>query len=196
MRHFSGGLEDWTTHGLPLESSAPVSIRRGPAARRRERRRALSAGALADFVTARSVAGLLSLWLLMVVGCGLIYWAASVLDPHALLEGSRPVGPGAHALFAAIYFSFVTATSLGYGDLVPVGAIRLLAVGEGAAGLLLFGLLVSRLVSRRQEQLIEEIHHIAFGPHHGVNAVGTRFLPNRSDGQSQYLRILGMQPRE
>jgi potassium channel LctB len=115
-----------------------------------------------DFVTGRSVAGLLSIWLLMVLGCGLVYWMAGALGAHALLEGGNPLAPGRHGVFTAIYFSFVTATSLGYGDVVPVGAVRLLAVAEGAAGLLLFGLLVSKLVSRRQEQLIEEIHHIAF----------------------------------
>ncbi len=40
---------------------------------------------------------------------------------------------------AALYFSMETYATLGYGDLVPTGAIRLLAGSESLAGLLLIG---------------------------------------------------------
>jgi hypothetical protein len=69
---------------------------------------------------------------------------------------------GLYGLVTAIYFSAVTATSIGYGDIVPVGPARLVAIAEGAAGLILFGCVISKFVSRRQDQLIAEIHHIAF----------------------------------
>jgi hypothetical protein len=63
---------------------------------------------------------------------------------------------------SALYFSAVTATSVGYGDIVPIGPARVLAIVESVAGLILFGCVVSKFVSRRQEQLIGEIHRIAF----------------------------------
>ena len=69
---------------------------------------------------------------------------------------------GWHGLVAAVYFSFVSALSVGYGDLVPVGASRLFAIAEAAVGLLLFGAVISKLVSRRQEELTQEIHRITF----------------------------------
>jgi hypothetical protein len=65
-------------------------------------------------------------------------------------------------LLEAIYFSFVTGLSIGFGDIVPNGILRLLAVVEGAACLLVFGAIISRLFSGRQEELTEEIHRIAF----------------------------------
>jgi hypothetical protein len=65
-------------------------------------------------------------------------------------------------LLSAIYFSFVTALSIGYGDVVPVGLMRILAIVEGAGALLIFGCVISKLVSRRQEEMTEEIHRIAF----------------------------------
>jgi hypothetical protein len=65
-------------------------------------------------------------------------------------------------LATALYFSFVTALSIGYGDVVPAGAVRLLAIVEGAAALLIFGIVISKLVSRHQEELTEEIHRITF----------------------------------
>jgi hypothetical protein len=41
-------------------------------------------------------------------------------------------------------------------------ALRVLAVVEGIAGLLVFGCVISKLVSRRQEELTEEIHRTTF----------------------------------
>jgi hypothetical protein len=66
-----------------------------------------------------------------------------------------------------IYFSFVTATSIGFGDLLPLGPARVLAVVEGTAGLLLFGSVVTKLVSNRQKQAIEEIHLQTFESRRG-----------------------------
>jgi hypothetical protein len=45
---------------------------------------------------------------------------------------------------------------------VPSSIARVLAVCEGIAGLILFGCVVSKFVSRRQEELIGQIHRIAF----------------------------------
>jgi hypothetical protein len=80
-----------------------------------------------------------------------------------VLETNRgAVRPDVLGLLSAVYFSAVTATSVGYGDIVPRGAARLLAIIESIAGLVIFGCLISKFVSRRQEELIGEIHRIAF----------------------------------
>src|SRR5438094_520667 len=81
--------------------------------------------------------------------------------PAAAIAG-RDVDADARGLLTALYFSFVTATSVGYGDVVPLGFARALAIAEAATGLLLFGCLISKLISTRQEQLIEEIHRTTF----------------------------------
>lgn len=48
----------------------------------------------------------------------------------------------------AFYFSFVTLTTLGYGDVAPLAKqARVLAVAEAATGVLYLGVLVSRLVA-------------------------------------------------
>src|SRR6202043_3180782 len=62
----------------------------------------------------------------------------------------------------ALYFSFVTATSVGYGDVVPVGVARGIAVAEAVAALLIFGAVVAKFVSRRQDELVREIHRVTF----------------------------------
>jgi len=48
-------------------------------------------------------------------------------------------GSAAPSFDASIYFSFETYSSLGYGDIVPTGALRLLAGAEALNGLLLIG---------------------------------------------------------
>ena len=48
----------------------------------------------------------------------------------------------------ALYFSFITLNTVGYGDITPVsGFARILAVLESTCGLFYMALLVARLVS-------------------------------------------------
>jgi Ion channel len=65
-------------------------------------------------------------------------------------------------LSSALYFSFVTATSLGYGDVIPIGTARAIAVGESVTALLVFGAVVAKFVSHRQDELVREIYRVTF----------------------------------
>jgi hypothetical protein len=57
-------------------------------------------------------------------------------------------------LFDAIYFSFVTLATLGYGDLVPVsGVARGLAVVEAVSGQLFLAVMIARLVSTYEQTM-------------------------------------------
>jgi hypothetical protein len=49
------------------------------------------------------------------------------------------VGPGGSSLANCLYFSAETYSSLGFGDLIPTGPVRLLAGVESLNGLLLIG---------------------------------------------------------
>jgi hypothetical protein len=115
-----------------------------------------------QWVASRSIGALLGTWLAINLGCGVLYWLISFLPGHGLREAWKPMGHDAAALLEAVYFSFVTGLSIGFGDIVPVGAVRVLAVVQGGACLLVFGAIISKFVSGRQEQLTEEIHRIAF----------------------------------
>src|SRR5262245_33823792 len=105
---------------------------------------------------------LIDSWLAMVVGLGVVYWAMSVAGLGTLRDAGAPIAHTWRGLLASLYFSVVTATSVGFGDVVPTGFLRLIAVLEGAAGLLLFGCIVSKLASRHQEDVLEQTHQIAF----------------------------------
>jgi hypothetical protein len=67
-----------------------------------------------------------------------LYAAGFFLLAHLLLAGAvAGVASGSFASY--IYFSAETYTSVGFGDLVPLGATRLLAGAEALNGLLLIG---------------------------------------------------------
>jgi Ion channel len=148
--HYAGGLAEWFENATAPPARAPM--RATPTARIR----------LADALSNRSVGSLFRLWAAIVVGCGIVYWLFELLQNHALEANGAPIAHDVHGFLAALYFSAVTATSVGYGDIVPTGFARPLAIAESIAGLVLFGMLVSKFVSGRQEELISEIHRIAF----------------------------------
>ena len=115
-----------------------------------------------DILANWSLQQLICFWLGIIIVFGFIYWVAGIGMGWGLQAGNTEIRPDLNGLGTAIYFSFVTALSIGYGDIIPVGPLRILAVTEGIAGLLIFGCVISKLVSRRQEELVEEIHRTTF----------------------------------
>jgi hypothetical protein len=100
-------------------------------------RTALAAGA----VDAERILAALDAYLLAGLIFGAAYW---------MLERAWPgsFGGGGFDLPHAMYFSFVTIASLGYGDLVPVSEpARGLAILEAVSGQMYMTVLVARLVS-------------------------------------------------
>ncbi len=167
VRHYRGGLADWTAGGGRLErGTTPLVHIEVPAGRRAAPARRPGprewAGTVVDTIERQSTARLFSAWLAMIFVCAVFYWAAGFSSGHGLQAGGRPVDVSLQGLGTALYFSFVTATSVGYGDVVPLGAIRILAVAEAVAGLLIFGAVVAKFVSRRQDELVHEIHRVTF----------------------------------
>jgi hypothetical protein len=81
-----------------------------------------------DLVQRRSTLQLFLIWIGTILLSGCCYWLGALIGDHGLLEGGRPVGADLKGFASAVYFSFVTATSIGYGDIVPVGGARAIAL--------------------------------------------------------------------
>ena len=153
-------MADWVERGCPVESNSPSTFppRARPIAPRNTARHFSWLEIVANWPLER----LVGFWLGMIIVFGVIYWLAGIGMGWGLQAGNAEVKPDLSGFATAIYFSFVTALSIGYGDVIPIGALRILAVIEGIAGLLVFGCVISKLVSRRQEELTAEIHQTTF----------------------------------
>lgn len=76
---------------------------------------------------------LLGLHLLEVACYGLAFWGLSMVPEAGFVHGTH----GMDTLFDAMYLSATTYTTLGIGDLAPVGAIRIISGLESLVRLLL-----------------------------------------------------------
>ncbi len=102
---------------------------------------------------------ILVIWISIIVFFGLIYYFFA--GPASYLYynfNQQPV----QKLSDSVYFSFITATSTGFGDLVPRGVFKVLAIVEVIAGLLLLAFVTSKLVSIKQDIILSEIYDISF----------------------------------
>src|SRR5436309_8615097 len=163
LRYYVGGMADWVENGGAVEKVevpviAEVARRNGQSASGWR----ISWSNWLDILASWSLQQLICFWLGIIIVFGFIYWVAGIGMGWGLQAGNTAIRPDLNGLGTAIYFSFVTALSIGYGDVIPLGALRILAVTEGIAGLLIFGCVISKLVSRRQEELTEEIHRTTF----------------------------------
>lgn len=97
-------------------------------------------------IDAEHLCAALSAYLLVGVCWGVIYVAVVRLQPDSMLFAGAPLADGL-GMGDAIYFSFVTLATLGYGDLTPATPVmRGLAVFEAIIGQLYLAIMVARLV--------------------------------------------------
>ncbi len=95
-----------------------------------------------ESIDAEHVYAALSAYMLAGIFFGLFYWVVQQIAP-----GSFSAGPE-FTRMTALYFSFVTLATLGYGDIVPRTEIaRGLVIVEAVGGQLFLAVLVARLVS-------------------------------------------------
>lgn len=86
----------------------------------------------------------------MIMLCALIYFVMGVTTGADMLHYSMQVSLGENILrfFNSLYFSVVTFTTLGYGDIAPVGIARLIAALEAFFGSFTMALFVVVFVKK------------------------------------------------
>ena len=93
-------------------------------------------------VTLPLVLGLLCAYLLIGLAFALVYAIVGTLAPPAFSRGPSGISE-------AVYFSFTTLTTVGYGDVTPANSlVRAISVAEAIAGQLYLVSVVSLAVSR------------------------------------------------
>ncbi len=116
-------------------------------------------------VSTDSVYGVFCGYLMAGLGFGHLYSLVEVLEPGSF-KGSafEGAGPGDEH-FLLTYFSFLTLTTVGYGDIVPVtDAARGFAIVEAIVGQFYIAVLVASLIGKRVSQTLAARDADAAGP--------------------------------
>ncbi|MDD5041893.1 MAG: ion channel [Candidatus Peribacteraceae bacterium] len=116
---------------------------------------------LVEKITTLPYTTLSSLWLAMVALFAMAYALLAVFAPkHAPLglqglHGLRLIGN-------SFYYSIITSTTTGYGDIVPVGFSKILSSVQCVAGYFVLAVFVTKLVSQRQELAVRQMHKLTY----------------------------------
>jgi hypothetical protein len=98
----------------------------------------------AGSVNRHRILGAIAVYLLLGLAWGEAYSALAIVAPGAFSPAGSPSGDPQQWL----YYSFVTLTTVGYGDITPVGPLaRSLAILEALTGQLYPAILLARLVA-------------------------------------------------
>jgi hypothetical protein len=97
----------------------------------------------------------ISIYLLLGMQWFTLYSAIDVFYPGSILHNNATIADRQSEL---LYFSLVTLSTIGYGDVVPLhGEVRILAALEGIAGVLYIAITVALLVSAyKQRDTLQE----------------------------------------
>ncbi len=99
----------------------------------------------AVIITTETIVLAMCTYILLGTLWALLYIPVAVLIPDSFVFNAVP--DSASLMDQLNYFSFVTLTTLGYGDILPVASIaRSLAILESITGTLFIAVLISRLV--------------------------------------------------
>ncbi len=100
-------------------------------------------------VTAELIFGAVCVYLMMGIGGALLFAVIDMWSPGSLRmpSGAGSAVDDATQFSAVVYYSFVTLTTLGYGDITPVSRLaRSLSTMEAVTGQLYLAVLVARVV--------------------------------------------------
>jgi hypothetical protein len=102
----------------------------------------------APVVTTEVLCGSIAAYLMLGLMWTVAYWLVDQVTPGGAFSFNNSRGSHSMNGFTGFYFSFITLSTVGYGDITPVSqAARWLAAMEAMTGLLYVAVLIARLVS-------------------------------------------------
>jgi len=112
-----------------------------------------------NFLSTLSFWKIFVIWVLIIIFFALIYFMLGNEHSHLLniVEDSN-----VESFSDSLYFSLVSATTTGYGDIVPIGYFKFISTFELVIGLLILALVTSKLVSIKQETIMDDLYEISF----------------------------------
>lgn len=102
-------------------------------------------------VSRDTIVGGVCVYLMLGLGFAIAYQICLAIEPNVLHKGGVPLGElverADHETVQILYYSFVTLTTLGFGDITPVAEhIQLLTIVEAVVGQLYVAIFIARLM--------------------------------------------------
>ncbi len=97
----------------------------------------------------------------VIASCSLAYLVLAISVPQ---HGIAPMNfaSATDMIITSVYFSVITATTIGYGDTVPLGFSRIIVMIESVVSLFLWAVFISKLVMHKQEIALYQVHTMSF----------------------------------
>jgi len=108
-----------------------------------------------------SLLQVIGVWLVSVVFFGIVFFALTFTN-HPITSNNEPLTRDVIGFGNSMYFSFVTALTIGYNDLVPVGLSKLFVVIEAIISIAILGILIAKIVAVKQEEIMQEVEELSF----------------------------------
>ncbi len=112
-------------------------------------------------LTRVSYGRLLSVWGGIIVCFATVYFALSFLSQDHTLSNLSSDSPLLR-LLDCLYFSVITSTTVGYGDLTPQGLSKFFAATESIFGYFVFAVFIAKLLSYKSERMMQAIHELMY----------------------------------
>ncbi len=149
--------------------------------------------AIARWIDGITFPNIMIVWIIIIIFFGIAYFFFENNSSFLLnvMEGTKTSN-----LRDAIYFSFVAATTTGFGDIVPFGYFKVIAVFEVVFGLLLLAIVTSKLISIKQDIILSELYEISSKER--INRIRSSLLLFRQGVEKMITKIEGnsIQKRE
>ncbi|MBU2441532.1 MAG: potassium channel family protein, partial [Nanoarchaeota archaeon] len=117
---------------------------------------------IVEFFNSISFGQVFLYWFLIIIIFGAVYFLLSMTPNNTLMYRGEIIAFNKAGFINSLYFSFITSTSLGYGDIAPLGICKFLSGFEVMLGLIMYGVLISKIVGVKQEIILEEVYDISY----------------------------------
>lgn len=101
---------------------------------------------------------ILVIWIVIILLFGFVYYLTQGEGSYLIYSDNKN---HVEDVSDSIYFSFITATSTGFGDVIPKGHFKIIAIVEVIFGLMLLAFVTSKLVSIKQDVILSEMYEIS-----------------------------------
>ncbi len=108
-----------------------------------------------------SLLQVIGLWLVGILFFGIIFFGLTFTN-HPLTSNNEPLTKDVIGFGNSMYFSFITAMTIGYNDIVPFGYSKLFVVIEAIFSIAMLGVFIAKIIAVKQEEILYEVEELSF----------------------------------